>query len=138
MARGSVSRLDEDRDDRVVLGTLADLRHELLGVVEVRLRVEDREVERVHLEHAQRLAPPRYAHDLVTVSPELGREQLALLVEGLVIIECKAATEDNLVFEAQTLTYLRLLDLKLGFASTVPSATIAPPCRPAPGPRSMT
>ncbi len=37
-----------------------------------------------------------------------------LLVEGLIIIECKAATEDNLVFEAQTLTYLRLLDLKLG------------------------
>ena len=38
-----------------------------------------------------------------------------LLIEGLVIIECKAAREDNPVFEAQTLTYLRLLDLKLGF-----------------------
>jgi GxxExxY protein len=37
-----------------------------------------------------------------------------LLVEGLVIVECKAARESNSIFEAQTLTYLRLLDLRLG------------------------
>ena len=40
--------------------------------------------------------------------------RLDLLVENLVIIECKATREDNPVFEAQVLTYLRLLDLKLG------------------------
>ena len=40
--------------------------------------------------------------------------RLDLLVEDLVNIECKAAREDNPVFEAQVLTYLRLLDLKLG------------------------
>ena len=45
------------------------------------------------------------------LAPEL---RLDLLVEDLVNIECKAAREDNPVFEAQVLTYLRLLDLKLG------------------------
>jgi len=35
-------------------------------------------------------------------------------VNGLVIIECKAASVHNPIFESQTLTYLRLLGLKLG------------------------
>lgn len=37
-----------------------------------------------------------------------------LLVAGRAVIECKATSNQNPVFEAQTLTYLRLLDLKLG------------------------
>ena len=36
-----------------------------------------------------------------------------LLVAGRVVIECKATSNHNPVFEAQALTYLRLLDLKL-------------------------
>lgn len=40
--------------------------------------------------------------------------RLDLLVNGLVIVECKATSTYNTLFEAQTLTYLRLLDLKLG------------------------
>jgi len=36
-----------------------------------------------------------------------------LLVEKLVIVEVKAITEHNPVFESQALTYLRLLDLRL-------------------------
>ena len=36
-----------------------------------------------------------------------------LLVAGLVVIECKASSTHTPVFEAQALTYLRLLDLKL-------------------------
>ena len=40
--------------------------------------------------------------------------KLDLLVEDLVIVECKATAKYNEVFEAQTLTYLRLMDLKLG------------------------
>ena len=39
--------------------------------------------------------------------------RLDLLVEGMVLVECKATTAYNQVFEAQALTYLRLLDLKL-------------------------
>jgi len=37
-----------------------------------------------------------------------------LLVERQVVVECKAATFTNPVAGAQILTYLRLLDLKLG------------------------
>ena len=43
-----------------------------------------------------------------------GELRVDLLIENLVIVECKAVREDNPVFDAQTLTYLRLLDLKLG------------------------
>ena len=40
--------------------------------------------------------------------------RIDLIVGSLVIVECKAVTEYNPVFEAQTLTYLRLTGLKLG------------------------
>lgn len=39
--------------------------------------------------------------------------RLDMLVEKSVIIENKATTEYNSIFEAQALTYLRILDLKL-------------------------
>lgn len=39
--------------------------------------------------------------------------RLDLLVEKLVIVEVKAVTDYNLIFEAQALTYLRQLNLKL-------------------------
>ena len=40
--------------------------------------------------------------------------RLDLKVEGLVLIDNKATTEYNTLFEAQMLTYLRLTGLKLG------------------------
>jgi len=40
--------------------------------------------------------------------------RIDLLVEQQVVVECKAASVTNPVFGAQVLTYLRLLDLKLG------------------------
>ena len=40
--------------------------------------------------------------------------RLDLLVAGKVIVECKATTDYNPIFEVQTLTYLRLAALKLG------------------------
>jgi GxxExxY protein len=39
--------------------------------------------------------------------------RLDILVEDLVVIEAKALTKYNQIFEAQALTYLRLLNLKL-------------------------
>ncbi len=39
--------------------------------------------------------------------------RLDLLVNGKVVVECKAVKDYHRVFEAQALTYLRLLDLKL-------------------------
>ena len=40
--------------------------------------------------------------------------RIDLIVAGLVIVECKATSQYNTLFEAQTLTYLRLSGLKLG------------------------
>jgi GxxExxY protein len=40
--------------------------------------------------------------------------RLDLLVENLVVVECKASSMDNEIWQAQTLTYLRLSNLKLG------------------------
>ena len=40
--------------------------------------------------------------------------KIDLLVNGMVIVECKATSEYNPIFESQTLTYLRLTGLKLG------------------------
>jgi GxxExxY protein len=40
--------------------------------------------------------------------------RIDLMVHGLVIVECKAVAQYNALFEAQTLTYLRLTGLKLG------------------------
>ena len=40
--------------------------------------------------------------------------RLDLIVHDLVIVECKATSKYNDVFEAQVLTYLRLMNLKLG------------------------
>lgn len=40
--------------------------------------------------------------------------KLDLLVDDLMIIECKATSRYSDLFEAQTLTYLRLMNLKLG------------------------
>jgi len=42
-----------------------------------------------------------------------GDLRLDMVVNGKVIVECKATTIYSSVFEAQALTYLRLLDLKL-------------------------
>ncbi|MEZ5345139.1 MAG: GxxExxY protein [Pyrinomonadaceae bacterium] len=40
--------------------------------------------------------------------------RLDLLIENLVIVEVKAVSKYNEIFEAQTLTYLRLTGLRLG------------------------
>ena len=40
--------------------------------------------------------------------------RLNLLVEEMVVVECKATTEYNSVYESQVLTYLKMTGLKLG------------------------
>jgi GxxExxY protein len=40
--------------------------------------------------------------------------RLDLLANNLVIVECKATSDYNTIFEVQLLTYLRLTNLKLG------------------------
>ena len=40
--------------------------------------------------------------------------RIDILVEGRVVVECKATEKDNPIYAVQTLTYLRLLGLHLG------------------------
>ncbi len=35
------------------------------------------------------------------------------VIDGKIVVECKATIQDNAIYEAQALTYLRLLDLRL-------------------------
>jgi GxxExxY protein len=50
--------------------------------------------------------------------------RLDLLVEKKVIVECKAITQYNNIFEAQLLTYLRLLDLRVGLVINFGEKTV--------------
>lgn len=50
--------------------------------------------------------------------------RLDLLVENLVVVECKAVSEYNPVFGAQALTYLRLLDLRLAVVINFGAQTV--------------
>jgi GxxExxY protein len=56
----------------------------------------------------QLLVPVSYKGTLLTVPLRLD-----LLVEQLVIVEVKAVTQYNPIFEAQALTYLRMMNLRL-------------------------
>lgn len=56
----------------------------------------------------QSSVPIRYKGNMLEVPLRLD-----LLLEKRVIVEVKAVTTYNLVFEAQVLTYLRMLDLRL-------------------------
>ena len=47
-----------------------------------------------------------------------------ILVEGRVVVECKATEKDNPIFAVQTLTYLRLLNLRLGLLINFGKATL--------------
>ena len=50
--------------------------------------------------------------------------RLDMLVEGKVIVECKATEKNNPVFAAQVLTYLRLANLRLGIVINFGQARI--------------
>jgi len=50
--------------------------------------------------------------------------RLDLLVDGQVIVECKAVELYNMIFNIQVLTYLRLKGLKLGLVINFGAATI--------------
>ena len=50
--------------------------------------------------------------------------RIDILVEGKVVIECKATDKDNPIFAVQTLTYLRLLNLHLGLLINLGKETL--------------
>jgi GxxExxY protein len=57
----------------------------------------------------QKQVPVRYKGHVIG-----GPYRLDMLVEDKVIVECKATEKNNTVFAAQVLTYLKLVNLKLG------------------------
>jgi GxxExxY protein len=57
----------------------------------------------------EKLVPVKYKGHVISTPLRLD-----LLVGGLVVVECKAVTSYNSIFESQVLTYLRLTGLKLG------------------------
>jgi GxxExxY protein len=68
------------------------------------------ELTQVGLEVERRQKLPIHYKGQVLASPL----ELDLIVAKLVVVECKATAKYHEVFEAQTLTYLRLTGLKLG------------------------
>lgn len=103
----------ENLISKKVIGAAIDVHKELGGpgllesVYEEALAWElsDRGLEVIR----QKLVPIVYrGHELSTPF------RIDLLVDGKVIVECKAVIEYNPIFEAQTLTYLRLMGLRLG------------------------
>jgi GxxExxY protein len=50
--------------------------------------------------------------------------KLDMLVNNRIIVECKAVSEYNTIFEVQTLTYLRLTHLKLGLVINFGARTV--------------
>ena len=51
--------------------------------------------------------------------------RMDLVVEGKVVIECKATSVYNPIFEAQTLTYLKLTRMKLGIVINFGEALVS-------------
>ena len=51
--------------------------------------------------------------------------RIDLVVEGKVVIECKATSHYNPIFEAQTLTYLKLTGMKLGLVINFGEARVS-------------
>jgi GxxExxY protein len=68
------------------------------------------ELQRRGLEVQRQVSLPIPYKDHVLATPL----RIDLIVGGKVIVECKATTKHNEIFEAQTLTYLRLTGLKVG------------------------
>jgi GxxExxY protein len=104
---------EEDKLSQVIIGAAIEV-HKTLGcpgllesVYEEAL-VWELQQKKLNVER-QKLVPITYK------SQQLANPlRLDVLVENLVIVECKAVREYNSIFEIQTLTYLRLTKLRLG------------------------
>jgi len=113
MMQGQEEPKRENQISRIIVGAAIEV-HKTLGgpgllesVYEEALAFEM--VQRgCHIER-QKTIPLVYKGQLLSMPLRLD-----LLVEDCVIVECKATTEYNPLFEAQVLTYLKLTGLKLG------------------------
>ena len=73
------------------------------------------ELQQRHLRVERQVACP-VIYKGIDLSAAIGErpKRIDLLVEGLVVVECKALPTNDYVFKAQCLTYLKMLGLKAG------------------------
>ena len=104
---------EEDKLSQVIIGAAIEVHFTLGGPGLLESVYEEALIYELELRGLtvarQRLVPIQYKNRVLT-SPL----RLDILVENLVIVECKATTDYNTIFEIQTLTYLRLMNLRLG------------------------
>ncbi len=103
----------EDRISRVIIGAAIEVHRTLGGPGLLESVYEEAlvwELQRQGCAIERQKLVPIYYKDQLLAAPL----RIDLLVDELVIVECKATSEYNSIFEVQTCTYLRLLQLKLG------------------------
>ncbi len=105
--------MNENELSHLIIGAAIEVHRELGGPGLLEELYEEAlccELEMRHVE-VQRQVPIPVIYKGRTLSKSYRRD---LLVGGLVIVECKATEEDNVLYRAQCLTQLRLTELKLG------------------------
>ena len=105
--------MNENELSHLIIGAAIEVHRELGGPGLLEELYEEAlccELEMRHVE-VQRQVPIPVIYKGRTLSKSYRRD---LLIGGLVIVECKATEEDNVLYRAQCLTQLRLTELKLG------------------------
>jgi GxxExxY protein len=106
-------KMDENAISKVIIGCAIEVHRELGGPGLVEKVYEEAMVEELRLQglsfERQLQVPIIYKGKQLSVPLRLD-----LKVNGLVLVDNKAVSEWNPLFEAQMLTYLRLTKLKLG------------------------
>lgn len=104
---------EEDKLSQIIIGAAIEVHFTLGGPGLLESVYEEAlvyELEEHGLSIArQKSVPIRYKNRTLANSLRLD-----ILVDNLVVVECKATTAYNSIFEIQTLTYLRLMNLRLG------------------------
>ena len=105
--------MTENEISRIIIGAAIEVHRELGGPGLLEDVYEEALAEELRLRglRVERQLPVRLIYKGRTLSRPL---RLDMKVENLVLVDNKAVTEWNPVFEAQMLTYLRLTGLKLG------------------------
>ena len=105
--------MKENEISRIIIGAAIEVHRELGGPGLLEDVYEEALAEELRLRglRVERQLPVRLVYKGRSLRRPL---RLDMKVEGLVLVDNKAVTEWNLVFEAQMLTYLRLTGLKLG------------------------
>jgi GxxExxY protein len=105
--------MNENEISKIIVGAAIEVHRELGGPGLIESVYEEAMVEELTLRGLQ--VQRQVQVPIVYKGKRLGHPlRLDLQVNGLVLVDNKAVTEWNPIFEAQMLTYLRLTGLKLG------------------------